>query len=213
LQNKQNETSIDQYIFSVVEKENPENVEKLIKSVKIRVNVSEQEILKRILYLQDQGKLTFEQPIVFFPHMFKNYIFSHQAYWYWITIVLSLSAALSTFTMPENVYPAVYARYVLGTIFVWLLPGYSFVKALFPSKVPVPTKSTELDLIERVALSIGMSIVLVIINGFVLNYTSFGIRTTSVTLSLLTLTIAFAVVGVIREFQALKEQNQKPVKQ
>jgi len=213
LQNKQNETSIDQYIFSIVKKENPENVEKLIKLVKIRVNVSEQEILKRILYLQDQGKLTFEQPIVSFPHTFKNYIFSHQAYWYWITIVLSLSAALSTFTIPENVYPAVYARYVLGTIFVWLLLGYSFVKALFPSKVPVPTKSTELDLIERVALSIGMSIVLVIINGFVLNYTSFGIRTTSVTLSLLMLTIAFAVAGVIREFQALKRQNQKPVNQ
>jgi hypothetical protein len=213
LQDRQNETSIDQYIFSIVEKENPENVEKLIKLVKIRVNVSEQEILKRVLYLQDQGKLTFEQPIVSFPHMFKNYIFSHQAYWYWITIVLSFSAALSTFTIPENAYPEVYTRYVLGTIFVWLLPGYSFVKALFPIKVPVPTKSTELDLIERVALSIGMSIVLVIINGFVLNYTSFGIRTTSVTLSLLALTIAFAVVGVIREFQALKGQNQERVNQ
>jgi len=213
LQNKQNETSIDQYIFSIVEKENPENVEKLIKSVKIRVNVSEQEILKRILYLQDQGKLTFEQPIVSFPHTFKNYIFSHQAYWYWITIVLSFSAALSTFTIPESVYPEVYARYVLGTIFVWLLPGYSFVKALFPSKVPVPTKSTELDLIERVALGIGMSIVLVILNGFVLNYTSFGIRTTSATLSLLALTIAFAVVGIFREFQAVKGQNQERVNQ
>lgn len=213
MQNKQNETSIDQYIFSVVENENPENVEKLIKSVKIRVNASEEEILKRILYLQDQGKLTFEQPIVSFPHMFKSYVFSHQTYWYWITIVLSFSAALSTFTIPENVYPAVYARYVLGTIFVWLLPGYSFVRALFPTKVPVPTKRTELDLIERVALSIGMSIVLVIINGFVLNYTSFGIRTTSVTLSLLTLTMAFAVVGVIREFQALGRQNQERVNQ
>jgi len=211
LQDKQNETSIDQYIFSIVGKENPENVEKLIKLVKIKVDASEEEILKRILYLQDQGKLAFEQPIVSFPHMFKSYFFSHQTYWYWITIVLSFSAALSTFTIPENVYPAVYARYVLGTIFVWLLPGYSFVRALFPTKVPVPTKRTELDLIERVALTIGMSIVLVIINGFVLNYTSFGIQTTIVTLSLLTLTIAFAVVGVIREFQALHGRNQARV--
>lgn len=213
MQSKRNEASIDQYIFSTVKKENPETVEKLVKLVKIELHLPEQEILKRILYLQGQGKLTFEEPIIPFPRGFKNYIFSHQAYWYWITIVLVFSATLSTFIIPENVYPAVYARYFLGTIFIWMLPGYSFVKTLFPIKVPVPTKSTELDLIERVALSIGMSIVLVIINGFVLNYTSFGIRTTSVTLSLFALTIAFAVVGVIREFQALKGQNQEHVNQ
>jgi DNA-binding Lrp family transcriptional regulator len=213
LQNKQNESSIDQSILSIVEKENPENVGKLIKLVKIRLNVSEQEILKRVLYLQDQGKLTFEEPLVSLPQMFRKYIFSDKAYWYWITIVLSFSATLSTFTIPENAYPEVYTRYVLGTIFIWFLPGYSFVKALFPATVPVPTKSTELDLIERVALGIGMSIVLVILNGFVLNYTSFGIRTTSATLSLLALTIAFAVVGIFREFQAVKGQNQERVNQ
>jgi hypothetical protein len=203
LQSKRNEASIDQYIFSTVKKENPETVEKLVKLVKIELHLPEQEILKRILYLQGQGKLTFEEPIIPFPDRFKNYIFSHQAYWYWITILLASSSTLSTFIIPENAYPAVYARYLLGTIFIWILSGYSFDKALFPSKVPVPTKSTELDLIERVALSIGMSIVLVILNGFILNYTPFGIRIHSATLSLLVLTVFFATVGAIREFQAL----------
>ena len=209
MQSKRNEASIDQYIFSTVKKENPETVEKLVKLVKIELHLPEQEILKRILYLQGQGKLTFEEPIIPFPRGFKNYIFSHQAYWYWITIVLVFSATLSTFIIPENIYPAVYARYFLGTIFIWILPGYSFVKALFPSKVPVPTSSTELDLIERVALSIGMSIVLVILNGFILNYTPFGIRTPYVTLNLLVLTTIFATVAIIREHEAkLKEKQQ-----
>ena len=211
MQSKRDEASIDQYIFSTVKKENPETVEELVKLVKIELHMPEQEILKRILYLQGQGKLTFEEPIIPFPNRFENYIFSHQAYWYWITIVLIISATLSTFIIPENVYSAVYARYFFGTIFIWIVPGYSFVKALFPIKVPVPTKCTELDAVERVALSIGMSMVIVIINGFVLNYTSFGIQTTSVTLSLFALTMIFAVVGVIREFRALIGQNKKLV--
>ena len=194
---------MDRYILSVIKKENPENVEKLVEFLKNRLHLPEQEILERILYLQTQGKLTFKEPIVRFPQSFINYIFSHQVYWYWITILLASSSTLSTFIIPENAYPAVYARYLLGTIFIWILSGYSFVKALFPSKVPVPTKSTELDLIERVALSIGMSIVLVILNGFILNYTPFGIRIHSATLSLLVLTVFFATVGAIREFQAL----------
>jgi hypothetical protein len=199
---------MDRYILSVIKKENFENVEKLVEFLKNRLHLPEQEILERILYLQTQGKLTFKEPIVRFPESFINYIFSYQVYWYWITILLASSSTLSTFIIPENAYPAVYARYLLGTIFIWILPGYTFVKALFPSKVPVPTSSTELDLIERVALSIGMSIVIVILNGFILNYTPFGIRTPYVTLNLLVLTTIFATVAIIREHEAkLKENN------
>ena len=98
------------------------------------------------------------------------------------------------FTVPEDAYPIVYARYLLGSIFVLALPGYSFIKALFPTK--------ELDNIERVALSIGMSLALVPITGLLLNYTPWGIRVTPVTLSLLALTVAFATAAVIREHQA-----------
>lgn len=56
-----------------------------------------------------------------------------------------------------RVYPLVYARYVLGSIFVLWLPGYTPIKALFLTK--------EIDNIERIALSIGMSLALVPIPG------------------------------------------------
>jgi uncharacterized membrane protein len=69
------------------------------------------------------------------------------------------------FTVPEDAYPIVYLRYILGSIFILWLPGYTFIKALFPEK--------ELDSIERIALSIGMSIALVPIIGLLLNYTPF----------------------------------------
>ena len=50
---------------------------------------------------------------------------------------------------------------IIGLIMCIFIPGYAFIAALFP-------KSGELDVVERFGLSIGMSIVLVIITGFIL---------------------------------------------
>ena len=104
--------------------------------------------------------------------------------------------------IPEDAYPIVYVRYVLGSVFVLWFPGYAFIKALFPTQVPIPLGTEGLDNIERAALSAGMSIALVPLTGLFLNYTPWGIRTTPVTLSLLALTLIFATVAIIREYKA-----------
>jgi uncharacterized membrane protein len=90
---------------------------------------------------------------------------------------------------------------------VLFLPGYAFIKMLFPQKVPIPTSSAELDTIERIALSIGMSLALTPIVGLILNYTPWGIRLTPITLSLLAMTAIFATAGIIREHQIKTQQN------
>jgi len=71
----------------------------------------------------------------------------------------------------------------------------------------IKTESEELDNIERVALSIGISLALVPLTGLLLNYTPWGITLTPITLSLLTLTMIFATTAIIRE-----RQNQTPSK-
>ncbi len=53
-----------------------------------------------------------------------------------------------------------------------------------------------MDTIERIALCLGMSIVLIPIVGLILNYTPWGIRLIPVTLSLLVLTVIFATVAI-----------------
>jgi uncharacterized membrane protein len=97
--------------------------------------------------------------------------------------------------------PLVYLRYALGIIFLLFLPGFAFIKALFPAKAPVKTSSENMDTIERVVLSFGMSLVLVPIVGLILNYTPWGIRLTPIVLSLLALTVVFATAAIIRESQ------------
>lgn len=68
--------------------------------------------------------------------------------------------------------------------------------------MPKPTSaraSENMDTIERVALSFGMSLALVPIVGLILNYTPWGIRLTPITLSLLALTVVFGPVAIFRE--------------
>jgi hypothetical protein len=190
---------LDQNITDIVKKNNPKTVKELVKLVQLKYLIPEKEILERILHLQNQGKIALKKHQAPAAPLLRSYIFSTNANWYWTIIAVAAATTALVFTVPENAYPIVYARYLLGSIFVLFLPGYTLIKALFPEK--------ELDNIERTALSIGMSLALVPITGLLLNYTPWGIRTTPVTLSLLALTTIFATAAVIREHETkIKEE-------
>ena len=197
---KQSEKTIDQYIMGIVRKNNPKTVNELVKLIQPKYPIPEKEILERILHLQNQGKIALKNQKSPITPLLGSYIFSTSANWYWTIIAVAAATTALVFTVPENAYPIVYARYLLGSIFVLFLPGYSLIKALFPTK--------EIDNIERAALSIGMSLALVPITGLLLNYTPWGIRTTPVTLSLLALTTIFATAAIIREHQAKLKERQ-----
>jgi hypothetical protein len=192
--NQKNKDTLDQTLIKLVQTKKPTSVQQLVDLTKSEsIFVTEQTIMEHILRLQSQGKLTLREPLIQTPPKLSTYLKTGEATWYWITIIMATTTALTVFTIPENSIPLIYIRYVLGTIFVLFLPGYSLIKLLFPEK--------ELDNIERTALSIGMSLALVPITGLILNYTPWGIRTTPITLSLLTLTIIFATAAIIREHQ------------
>jgi len=200
--------TIDQYIIEVTRKDNPETVEQLIKLVQQKYPLSKREVTEHILHLQNQRKLVLNEYTAPLPRRLESYLLTKHATWYWTIIALAIATTTLVFTVPENAYPTIYARYILGSIFVLFLPGYTFIKALFPKTPPIPTKSKELDNIERTALSIGMSLALVPITGLILNYTPWGIRQTPVTLSLLGLTATFATAAIIREHQ--NQTTKKP---
>src|SRR5207249_6787229 len=57
----------------------------------------------------------------------------------------------------------------LAILLVLFVPGYVLVATLFP-------KNTEIDWIERITLSCGLSIAVVPLLGFLLNLTPFSLR-------------------------------------
>lgn len=209
------EDELDQQIIHTVKTAKPENVQQLIDQVQALSSKPKQEILNRIMHLEQEEKIHLKPPQTPTPEKFRSYLRSNHAVWYWITMTLTLATMLVVFVVPENDFPLVYVRYVLGIIFVLWLPGYAFIKALFPQTLPfaralahsLGTTEKNLDTIERVALSLGMSIALVPIVGLLLNYTPWGIRLTPIVLSLTTLTSAFATTAIAREYQIRIKQD------
>jgi uncharacterized membrane protein len=87
-------------------------------------------------------------------------------------------------------------RIVLGLPFLLFFPGYVTVLALFPEK-------EDLETLERVALSFGLSIAIAPLIGFGLNYTPFGIRLVPILACLSIFNIVVALVGEYRRNKAI----------
>lgn len=197
---------LTQTIIQVIRERKPQNVQLLATLVKERRTIPEEEILDAIMKLQSQGTIKLENQPPPTSLKLATYLKTSQAIWYWATIAVATITVAIAFTVPEEFYPWSYLRNALGIIFVIWLPGYAFVKALFPAHVPIKTSTENFDTIERIALSIGMSIVLVSLIGFLLNYAPWEIRLTPVVLSLFILTLVFATVAVIKE-QRINEKQ------
>lgn len=103
-------------------------------------------------------------------------------------VVFVVISAVFIIVPPLNETPL---RAVLGFILVLFVPGYVFVSALFPG-------SDELNGIERLALSIGLSICIVVFVGIALNYTPWGIRLKPILFSISAFTLAFTAICAYR---------------
>jgi uncharacterized membrane protein len=82
-------------------------------------------------------------------------------------------------------------RIILGLPFVLFFPGYVLVAALFPRK-------GNIDGIERLALSFGLSIAVVPLIGLILNFTPWGIRLYPILVSITVFIMAMSVVALFR---------------
>jgi uncharacterized membrane protein len=85
-------------------------------------------------------------------------------------------------------------RIIIGLPFILFIPGYTLVFALFPEK----KTDHGIDVIERIALSLGLSLAVVPLIGLGLNYTIWGIRLEPVLFSLFFFNMGLGLIGVYR---------------
>lgn len=103
--------------------------------------------------------------------------------------ILWLAAALLCIYLP--VISESFLRVLFGIPVVLFIPGYALIAALFPGR-------KDIDTIERVALSFGLSIAVVPLTGLALNYTPWGIRLDPMVISLSLLTIGLTLIALYR---------------
>lgn len=109
---------------------------------------------------------------------------------------LSVALIISVILVPYSLL-----RIVLGLPFVLFFPGYTLICALFPS-------NQDLDNVERVALSIGLSLAVVPLVGLALNYTPWGIRLNPIMASLFMFTLLLSVLSNYRRSRLPAEKKQ-----
>ncbi len=108
----------------------------------------------------------------------------------WSIGILSLILIFVVYALPDSPL-----RIVIGLPFILFFPGYAALSVLFP-------ESKDLEIIERVALSFGLSIAISPLVGFGLNYTPFGIRLAPILFSLAALNVALSAGGLYRRERA-----------
>jgi uncharacterized membrane protein len=108
-----------------------------------------------------------------------------------VTVLLILIITL----LPSNAL-----RIALGLPFVLFFPGYLLTVALFPRR-------STLDGIERVALSFGLSIVVVSLVGLILNYTPWGIKLYPILISLAFFIVVISIVAWYRRRKLAQVQG------
>jgi|Deesub1362B_J571_1020462.scaffolds.fasta_scaffold00023_81 hypothetical protein len=186
---------LEKRIFKALQRYKELTLDEAVENVVREEGIDKDEATKTIYLLWKKGYLdiTMEQT----PKNFLKYLFSIESIWFHIFIVIILITSLLVIFVEEP--PLLYLRYIFGSLFILYLPGYSLIEVLYP-------RGDELEPLERMALSIGLSLALVPLVGLVLNYTPWGIRLTPILVSLVILTIALSSGALYRKYMYFRLQ-------
>jgi hypothetical protein len=190
------EDEIKQKILEILAQRKIKNVRELVEIIQLEHGVRQEEILKLVLELQAQNVVNLKKEPFIISKNLIGYIFTRNSAWYWLIMVITSLTIVSVYIISDVYFPLMYVRYALGSLFVLILPGYTLIKALFPSN--------ELDFKERITLSMGCSIAIVPLVGLLLNYTVWGIRITPIMFSLSIFTIILSNIGIYREYNSIR---------
>ena len=114
-----------------------------------------------------------------------------------IVFIVLLLFLLVTFT--EGI-----PRIIIGAIAIIFFPGYTLLSAIFPRR-------SDLLWIERVGLSFGLSIAIVVLLGLILNYTPWGIRLYPVLTTIASFVVITSIIGWYRQ-KRLSEAERLTIK-
>lgn len=165
-----------------------------VELVSSRLGMGENEAARAVYLLWKKGYVdVFDEKAL---GSFSLFLFSVESLWFWalVAFVVFTSGLVLFVSKP----PLVYLRYVFGAVLVLYVPGAALLEALYPS--------SELEPLERFALSIGLSLAVVPLIGLVLNYTPWGIRLEPVLYSLAIFSVSVGFVGVFEKYRVFRRE-------
>ncbi|PIU59972.1 hypothetical protein COS86_01430, partial [Candidatus Bathyarchaeota archaeon CG07_land_8_20_14_0_80_47_9] len=102
--NQASHEQLKEYIIQTVKKQKPETAKELTKLIQQTQQLSEEELTKLLIELENEDKLRFTKQEPPTPASARAYIFSQKATGYWTIIELAIATTITVFTIPENAY-------------------------------------------------------------------------------------------------------------
>jgi hypothetical protein len=167
-------------------------VRDLVVDLEKEQNVSRDLVITELINLSSEKKIQVREHAPF--QTLFAFAAAPSSLWYWGAVAAAFFSLAFIFATSGL---ALYARYAFGGLLVLFLPGYSLIELLYPKK-------NELDGLTRFALSIGLSLALVIIVGLILNYTPFGIRLLPIAVSLSFTVVILLTLALRRKYSYYK---------
>jgi len=191
--------TIEDLILKATDEGKASNVKEV--SVLLGEKFTEAEILEAVKKLEDKEKIELNHNIPA-HYSFVQYLKSADYnLWLYLVFLASLGTSFTIYLLPA-IYPLIITRWILGSLFILFLPGYTLIEALFP-------KRGDLGGIERFALSIGLSLAVTPLIGLLLNYTPWGIRLNPIVISLTLITLTMSLLAAHRKFTLGKNSHIK----
>ena len=194
-ENQAPQLSLKKMIANAVTSGHPETVGQLAKIISADAAIDESDFITALKEMVSEGALDLRPPSYEVESVL-DYLFNPTlSGWLWVSVG-TVALAMFAVTSVPDLFPVNVVRWVLGSILVLYLPGFSLLELLFPT-------GKQIDSLERFALSIGVSLAVIPLIGLVLNFTQWGIRFASVTVALGTFTIGVLAAAAARKYLAL----------
>jgi hypothetical protein len=199
-QNPSSDKPLNEQALEYIEKNGTMSVQDLYDSLKIRyASLTKADLANLVLELAEQEKISLADSPLTTTSLGEYLQQWERNLWLYGSLAVSLGTALMAYASVSE-FPFVALRWILGSVFVLFIPGYVAVEVLFPGDV-------DLNWIERLALSIGLSLALVPLVGFLLSYASLGVRLTSIMGSLTILSIGLSAVALVRKYMMTQRES------
>jgi hypothetical protein len=196
-ESKGSEPSLSESIQNTVKTQHPQTVRQLATALMADGRIEETEFVATVKQMASNGTLTLGPPS-YEVETALDYLFTFTlSGWLWVSF-LTITLSLLAVTLIPDLFPLNIVRWVLGSILVLYMPGFSLIQLLF-------AKGKEIDSLERFALSIGLSLALVPLIGLVLNFTPWGIRFAPIVASLGTFTTAALLAAAMRRYVQVRK--------
>lgn len=182
---------IERMVMEIMLKQNCRRVEELfIVLKKLDRSITSDEIHDAIRSLEEKKIVILAESRVpsSFVHYLKTFRLNPP---FWGTLVTTLLAIFTVLALPQQDSWSM-ARVIVAGAFIIFVPGHCLMHLLFSGKT--------LTIVEKLALSIGLSLAIATLVGMVLNYTFLGVTIETVVAIVATFNIALAAVNAYRDF-------------